>query len=103
MRRGTTPTHKFTIPFVINNLSIISIVYSQYGKIVLEKATADCAVAKTDSNMIIGTALSETDTLKFDEGMVDIQIRLGDTDGGRYASNVIHTAMNSILKDGVLV
>ena len=102
MTRGTTPTHSFTIPFVDPNINLVSIAYAQGGSIVLEKTADDCTIAVGGTTTTITTKLSENDTLLFKSGMVEIQLRLGDSNGERFASKIIRTPCDSILKDGVL-
>ena len=45
MRRGTTPTHQFELPFETDLPKDIEITYQQSGKIILQKRKEDCDCA----------------------------------------------------------
>lgn len=102
MIRGTTPTHSFIIPFEIANISIVSVAYSQNGNVVVEKVISDCEITVEAGKTTISTKLTEEETLDLTAGNVEIQIRLGDSTGDRYASDIIKTTVKRLLKDGVL-
>lgn len=97
MTRGTTPELTFTLPFEASELTKLNIAFEQHGKISLEKTLDDCYL---EGNKII-VALSEKDTLAFESGFVDIQLRCGIGDK-RLASRTIKTTVAGILKDGEL-
>lgn len=102
--RGTTPTHTFIIPIIIPELSIISIAYKQRESIKIDKCFDDCVIT-TDEQLVqtkIITTLTEQETLSLKEGSVLIQLRLGDSNGMRYASRIMKTNVADILKDGAL-
>lgn len=100
MRRGTTPTLTFILPFDAGSITALSIAFAQGGKLILEKGLEDCAASGT--KLIL--ELSEADTLAFsnDELYVEIQLRAG-IGSRRIASHIIHTTCSRILRDGFLV
>lgn len=99
MRRGTTPTLTFDLPFDGSNISKCSIAFEQNRTIVLEKKLADIII---EGNRI-KCPLSEEDTLSFCSSIreVEVQIRLA-MNGQVLASNPIHFKVERIIKDGVL-
>lgn len=98
MRRGTTPTHTIQTDMDLTDAEVLYITYRQNGKNVIEKSLHDGIVVMSDS---VNVKLSQADTLAFSHrGEVLIQIRAGFADGSRLASNVMHTTVDEILKDG---
>lgn len=99
MRRGTTPTLVFTLPFDSGMITSLNIAFAQQGTVVLEKTLSDCAA---DGDCVT-VQLSEEDTLLFDsvKKYVEIQLRVGIGES-RLASNIVRTSADRILKDGVL-
>lgn len=97
MRRGTTPTHVFTVPVEADTITALSLVYAQNGMIVIEKGLSDVTV----SGKTVQVSLTEDETLKFFSGAVEIQLRIG-IGSKRMASDVIKVAVGDILKGGKL-
>ena len=108
MRRGTTPTLIFTLPFLTDNITKLNISFEQKGKLVLQKDISD--VEKHDYN--IELALTEEDTLAFKQNdaisitcdepscaLVQVRCQIEDE---VYASNVVKIQVGRIIKDGVL-
>lgn len=100
MYRGTTPTHRYVIPFSIVP-ERLNIAYSQEGEIAIEKALADVIVTQGDTTTI-EVQLTEEDTLALKEGSVAIQVRIGTSNGARYTSQIMRTQCFGLLKDGLL-
>ena len=99
MRRGTTPTHIFNVDLDLTDAEVLFITYRQSGKTVVEKTIEDCEITTEE----IRVTLSQTDTLAFSvNGQVEIQIRAKFPDGATVACQVIRTAANVILKEGVI-
>lgn len=71
MIRGTTPTHVFTLPFNVDLIKEVKIIYSQGGKKVLTKCKADCTLNDND----ITLTLTQEETLKF-SCLNDVEIQL---------------------------
>ena len=98
MIRGTTPTFEFTLPFAASTLAVCYITFSQKGRTVVEKNLSDCTV----SGKKITLKLSQSDTLRFRDEYVEIQIRGKTFDGEAIASNIMSEHASKILKDGVI-
>ena len=99
MRRGTTPTLTFALPFEVSELDAYWITISQrYENIRVDKDDSDC----TSSGSTITLQLSQEDTLKLiADKPVYIQIRaLMDDDA--IASEIIETTVEDVLKEGVI-
>jgi hypothetical protein len=99
MIRGTTPTLTFTFPFQKENLKNLSLVFCQRGLILLEKKLEDVEI--TDN--ILSVQLSQEETLSFWARFnISIQIRCVTKNDEAFASQIITTSAERILKDGVL-
>jgi len=103
MIRGTTPfiTYRVKNDFDFSKISEIWITVATWDAEETFKFTASEVeldpVAKT-----ITISMSQENTLAFEEGTVEIQMRILDTDGLAYATKVCELEMNKILKDGVI-
>lgn len=110
MRRGTTPTHNFTLPFSVPEGSSIRIVYAQNGHILVEKTTEQCTI----SDKCITVRLTDKETLRFDCSLhyhngrhepypVEIQIGVKTPHGDKLWSDIItDTPERCLRKDGVI-
>lgn len=100
MYRGTTPTLIFKFKFDIESLLIdkLYITFTQNGTIVLEKGLDDIVIDKKK----VFVTLSQEETLLFSANdIISIQARLKIEDKA-YASTVIKTNLQGILKEGVI-
>lgn len=98
MHRGTTPTLTFGLPFEGTKITKACLAFAQGGEVVLEKALDDLQVEGTT----LKVKLTERETLELRHEMVlEIQLRCV-VDGNSLASNIVHTTVERILKDGVL-
>ena len=98
--RGCTPVIKVKLSVDTEYITICHAAFSQRGQVVLMK-TLENGVRKNGN--IVEIALSEDDTLKFDETAdVDFQLRVGFNDGGRAKTQVFRLAVGRILEDGVI-
>lgn len=101
MRRGTTPT--LTIKCIdvdVKDLASIYVTFKQ-GNIELTKTNNDIVVDL--ENNAVNVPLSQEDTLTFNKGTVDVQIRALLSDGTTAIASKIRTfSMEKILKDGVI-
>jgi hypothetical protein len=85
MRLGTTPKHEFTLPFNVDIIQEFKVTYAQNGKIVLEKALADC---EAEGN-VISLTLTQEETFLFDGGVnVELQARVLTMGGDALASDI---------------
>lgn len=99
MRRGTTPTFQITV----TGLSDIEI---DVLWLTLKQGTTEITKDKNDVEIqgdVISTTLTQEETLMFKEGAkVGIQLRALSTNNTAYASNIVYTDVEKILKDGVI-
>lgn len=73
MRKGTTPTHVFELPFDVSVIKKVKILYSQNFKVIVCKKETDCQM----SGNTVTTELTQEETLKFNQNMpLDIQMRI---------------------------
>lgn len=99
MRRGTTPTHTFTIPFDTAMVDKIEIVYAQGDMEVLRKGTEDCTL----EGQTITTQLTQNDTFLFNTANnVQIQLRIMDKDGNVFGSDIMVVSCKKCLSNEVL-
>lgn len=103
MRRGTTPTHTFTLPFAIPEGSLVRVVYAQEQngtkKALFAKTKDDCSVL----GYTVSTKLTQEDTLKIeDHKAVFIQIRVLTPDNEALASEIIVVCAKECLEDEVM-
>lgn len=96
MIRGTTPILEINLDIDASLLSVFYVTFSQCGRNVLEKTQNDCDVLGNK----ISVKLSQSDTLKFIDDYVEIQIRGKSILGEAVASNIMTDHVDRILKDG---
>lgn len=77
--RGTTPTHKFALPFAASVVKDLTVTYCrENGEVIVKKRLRDCAV----EDDVVSVTLSQQESLSFEpEEIVEVQIKLS-TDGG---------------------
>ncbi len=101
MRRGTTPTLVFTMPYAASQVESGYVTFAQRGISFLDKNIRDEAVEVDD--MQIKVYLDQEDTLLMTEvAKLKIQIRLKLVSGKAVASQVMECDVGEILKDGVI-
>lgn len=101
MYRGTTPTISFKIKTDIdlNDLAECWITFkSKIGP--KEKTFTLTDIIIDAENKTLTISLSQEETLYFNNGTIDIQIRLKTNDDLAYASDIKEIRMKKILKDG---
>jgi hypothetical protein len=99
MRRGTTPTHTFSLPFSVETISALRITYAQNGEIVMNKTEGDV----TAEGQEISVTLTQEETLKFsDKSNVEIQLKILSTSGDVLASPVYTVHPLRIIDEEVL-
>lgn len=98
MRRGTTPTHIFTVPdeIPVDTFVEIYITYSQMGRVVTEKEKDDLTINGHE----LSVTLTQADTLSFMPGKAEIQMRAKTALGKACASDIVVTTAEKILKNG---
>jgi hypothetical protein len=99
MKRGTTPTHTFTIPFEEGMVDKIRIAYAQNGRVLFTKQDED--VTFQDGN--ITTKLTQEETLAFDCRLdVEMQIKLLLGGGEVMLSEIMRESVDRCLDNEVL-
>ena len=101
MRRGTTPTHTFTLPLDVSMLACVKVIYAQGGQVILEKENDGCVL---DGNTVT-VKLTQEETFLFDchKKTVQIQVRVLTLGGEALASDVLRVDVEKCLDDEVLV
>lgn len=100
MNRGTTPTITFSTPLKAEDVAALSVVFTdKTGAVLIQKTLPDVTVC----DYAIIFTLSQTETLGLpDGGITEAQIRIRDTGGIAYASNIVSVDSGRILKTGVI-
>lgn len=99
MKRGTTPTHIFTLPFDTETVKTARIIYSQSNEVIFVK-TGDQLTLDGDT---ITVKLTQEDTLAFDcKKNVEIQVRVLTHSGDAMASDIEQVSPYRCLEDEVL-
>lgn len=99
MRRGTTPTITFNLPFSVTTINNCEVYFAQNDELLLTKEESDCVL----SGSTLSVTLTQNDTLLFDdEEKLQVQVRFVFTDGSVDATEVVKEKVNKILKDGVI-
>lgn len=100
MRRLTTPTHIFNIPFETDLIEKMRIVYAQNEEIILTKELSDCVL----SDKSVSVTLTQEETYLFDnkKHAVEIQLHILTTGGDSVVSNIIRVLVEKCLDTEVL-
>ena len=100
MRRGTTPTHTFTLPFDTSQVKCARVVYAQMNRVVLVKTGVDLTL---EGNTIRLT-LTQEESLRFNcSKPVEIQVRVLTLAGEALNSNIVKVPVQRCLESEVLV
>ena len=100
MYRGTTPALNFKFKNNLSELNITALflTFSQNDTVILEKTLEEIEIVDNT----IKVNLSQEETLKIeDKKVLHIQARIK-VDEKAYATNIIKTSLNAILKEGVI-
>ena len=101
LRRGTTPTIRFTFTQVaVANMAVAYLTMKQKGGgITIEKDLTDAVAGEN----YLEWPLTQEETLQIDEkSMLRIQCRYRLTDGHAYASEIYDVKAREVLKEGVI-
>lgn len=101
MRRGSTPTNTFKIPFDLSQATVY-ISYEQNKRVIIEKTNEDMTFSPDGEKFKIVVKLTQEETLRLTVGEVLVQIRYVFPTGDADASNILRTTAERILKDGVI-
>ena len=97
MKRGSTPTNTFEVDIDLTGATVF-ISYRQKKQIVFEKSGADVEIEPTK----LTVQLTQEETLAFEPGDVEMQIRYVFPNGKADASDFMKTRAEAIIKDGVI-
>lgn len=98
MRRGTTPTHIFSLPFDANLCEEIRIIYAQGGTIKLIKEKDDLELYANQLKI----KLTQEETFLFNEkDIVELQVRVK-TAENVFASDIFKIRAKRLLEEEVL-
>jgi hypothetical protein len=99
MRRGTTPTHTFTLPVDTSNIVKLRIAYAQLGRVVLTKTEADV----TMEGNTVQLRLAQEETLAFRCSRdVEIQVKALTSAGDSLVSDIMRVEVDRCLCDEVM-
>lgn len=98
IRRGTTPTVRFTTTVTSADIDLIYITFYQNGRTVFEKDGTN--VVWNESGFSIH--LSQDETLKLAEGFAKVQIRAKLQASQATATQILVVGVEDVLKDGVI-
>ena len=97
MRRGTTPTLIFDLPFDTSMITEAWVTVAQGGENVIDKTTVDCVFEGNS----ISVKLTQAETLALNSSTrTEIQLRVRTVDGDALASDIFTENAERILKDG---
>ena len=99
LRRGTTPTILFSLPFDTSIIRNCEIYFSQNDSLLLTKELKDMVLSGT----YLAVTLSQEESLLLDEEeKCEIQIRFMFTDGSVDSTTIRKDKVYKILKEGVI-
>lgn len=98
MRRLTTPTHTFTLPFDETVVKKFLLTYVQNGEKVLEKTEEEVLV----EGNVWSVVLTQEETKKFKPGMAQAQVRVLTEDDKAMASDVFQFGVKQVFNEVVL-
>lgn len=101
MYRGTTPTLCFTIMTMLD-LSKVKEVWVTLRSLVYERTYSGDEVRIDNDSKKMYVDMSQYETLSFSPGKIDVQIRMLMEDGKAYATEIVTTTIEEVLKDGVI-
>lgn len=99
MRRGTTPTHTFTLPFDTSVVDKVRVIYAQGDIVKIVKKELDCELSRNT----ISVKLTQAETLRLNHRLkTDIQLRVVTHSGEALASGIVTVTTTQCLSDEVL-
>lgn len=99
MRRGTTPTHTFTLPFDVDMLKEIRVIYAQGGETIFVRTAAECEL----NGNTVTIKLTQEETLAFEcHKPVRIQVRALTMGGDALASDILEVVPSACLENEVM-
>lgn len=99
MIRGTTPKHRFLLPFSAESLVALRISYAQRHEVLAERTLAECEI----DGESVSVTLTQEETLSFAPGeRLQIQLRALDGEGRAFASRILRVGVSDCLCEEVL-
>lgn len=99
MRRGTTPIHTFVLPFNVEAVQAVQVIYRQDEENILVLEKEDCTLSENT----VSVRLSQEDTFAFNDAEnVEIQIRVLTEDGEAMASDPMIVGCGRCLTEDIL-
>jgi hypothetical protein len=99
MRKGTTPTFTFTIPFGTELVKTAKVIFEGDNGVKLEKRTENCGLAENK----ITVRLTQEETFLFDcNEYIKVQLRIITTAGESLTSDPVRVFVAECLDDEVL-
>lgn len=98
IRRGTTPTHTWTIPFDTDLIKDVRASYSQNDKEVIVKNYNNVSIM----GKVISIELTQEETFSLEEGSVDMQLRILTKDDKVVNTDIITKEVYKALNEEVL-
>ena len=102
MIRGTTPTFIMTIEgFDLTTETSVYVTFEQ-GKYEITKTGTDLRLTSSGEDTIVTLTLSQEETLAFDVGRADLQVRFIKSDGKAYATEKKPLNVKDVLYEEVI-
>ena len=97
MRRGSTPTHTFTLALNADAIAKVRVLYSQNGELLFRKEGDQVTI---DGQKVV-VELSQEDTLLFKEGVAEVQLRVNTPGEKSIPSNIYQFPVSRLLENEV--
>ena len=104
MTRGTTPSYRIKIKGTINyeNVEAFYVTVKQKCVDVTHSTTETENPVEIDEDHRLLVTLTQEETLKFEDGEADLQVRGKFEDGTAFASAVVRVPVKRVLHEGVI-
>ena len=97
MRRGSTPTHTFTLTLDADMIAKVRVLYSQDGEFLFRKEGDQVNI----DGQKVTVELTQEDTLRFKEGVAEVQLRVNTHGEKSIPSNIYTIPVSRLLEDEV--
>lgn len=97
MNRGSTPTQLFNLGIDLREAAVY-VTYSQHGETIIERTNDTIEIRESQ----IEFKLTQEETLKLEQGRLEIQIKFKLPDGTVDYSEIINTEAKRVLKGEVI-
>lgn len=100
MRRYTTPTHIYTLPFDTSIINKLRVIYAQNDAVILTKEVAECQLK--DNAVTITLTQEETALFDCKKMFVEVQMHILTHGGQSLVSRPLKVSADKCLSEGVL-